>query len=345
MGWLMPAETDHQDRVWMAFPSPGFSLGATEREAAEARHTWSAVANAIAEFEPVTVLVDPTEVEQARRYLSAAVDQVVVPLDDAWMRDMGPTFVHDGDGALAAMNWVFNGWGNPAQHPSPNDRKVATAVAEIAGVPVVDSALINEGGAVHVDGAGTLLSTKSVLLDPGRNPALSLAEVEHEFRDKLGVSHIVWFERGLTADHTGRFGTRGHVDILATMPTAGRVLVHDQRDTGHPDYAISQELRETLGRSTTRDGGAWDVIDLPAPKTIRDEFGYNDWSYVNHLVVNGAVIACKFDDPNDAEAAAILAEAYPGRTVVSVDARPLYDRGGGIHCITQQQPSAKDARP
>lgn len=168
-GYLMPAEWAPQDRVWMAFPCAGYSLGDTEQARDEARSTWAAVAHAVAEFEPVTVVVHPAERAVADRYLSTGVDIIEAPLNDAWMRDIGPTFVHAADGSVAAVDWVFNGWGAQDWARWDLDAKIGRVIAEAAGVPVVDSALVNEGGGIHVDGEGTVLVTDTVQLDPGRD--------------------------------------------------------------------------------------------------------------------------------------------------------------------------------
>jgi agmatine deiminase len=183
-----------------------------------------------------------------------------------------------------------------------------------------------------------VLVSETVQRDPGRNPGITREQVEAELARTLGTSTTIWLPRGLTRD-SDTFGTRGHVDIVATFAAPGVVLLHEQRDPSHPDFAVSRQLREVLDGTTDARGEALRIVDLPAPATLRDDEGFVDYSYVNHVLVNGGVIACSFDDPNDADAVAILREAYPGREVVTVDARPLFARGGGIHCITQQQPA------
>jgi agmatine deiminase len=335
----MPAETAQQERLWMSFPRPNATLGHGE-EAEEARRAWTAVAHAALEFEPVTMLVDPGSRADARRHLSAEVDVLELPLDEYWLRDSGPTFVLGDDGRLGAVDWVFNGWGGNDDWTSwEQEQHVALAVAEAAGAEAVPSLLVNEGGAIHVDGEGTVLLTRTVQLDPKRNPHLDERRVEAELARTIGAVHAVWLPRGLTRDYE-RFGTRGHVDIVATIPSPGRVLLHDQRDPGHPDAAVTAHLRTVFESATDAAGRPFEIVPLPAPATRTDEDGYVDWSYVNHVVVNGGVIACGFGEPAaDAHAAAVLADAYPGRRVVTVDARPVFARGGGLHCITQQQPA------
>lgn len=321
----------------MAFPTFGYALGENTEDAEEAYTTWAAVALAVAEFEPVTMVVDPADLARARDLLGSSVEYVEQPLDDAWMRDIGPSFVFDEHGELGAVDWVFNGWGQQDWASWDRDARVAAAVAERAGVECVNSWLVNEGGGIQVDGRGTVLLTETVQLDPLRNPGATRHQVEAELARTIGASTTIWLPRGLTRD-AQRFGTKGHADMLATFTGNGTVLVHCQRDTAHPDHVICQEIRQVLEQSHKADGSLLSLVDLPAPGVLRDEQGWVDYSYINHLVVNGGVIACAFDDPADARAREILRTAYPGREVVTVDARPLFARGGGIHCITQQQP-------
>jgi len=345
MGWLMPAETDPQERIWMAFPPGGYALGETAEEQHAARRTWAAVANAAVGFEPVTMIVAPDDVEIAARYLSPEVSVRVAPLDDAWMRDIGPTFVINHDGGLpgssaarlGAVDWVFNGWGAQDWASWGKDQFIGEAVARFAGVELIDSPMVNEGGGIQVDGEGTVLVTETVQLDPYRNPGMSKADVEAELARTIGATKVIWLPRGLARD-AQRFGTRGHVDIVAAIPSPGTLLVHRQNNPAHPDFEITGNIIKFLAGTTDAAGREWNIIEIPAPETLTDDEGFVDYSYINHLVVNGGVIACSFDDPMDATARQILADAYPGRRVVSVDARELFVRGGGIHCITQQQP-------
>lgn len=339
MAWRMPSETAPQQRVWMAFPPQGYTLGDNPEDAHQARTAWSRVAHAVADFEPVTMVVDPADVRIARRYLSAQIDIVEAPLDDAWMRDIGPSFVVDEAGRLGAIDWVFNGWGQQEWATWDKDKAVGALVAECSGAEPVSSAMVNEGGGIHVDGLGTVLATETVQLDPFRNPTMDKAAVEAELARTLGAPHVIWLPRGLTRA-AQKFGTRGHVDIVATIPTPGVLLVHTQQDPSHPDYAVTRDILTVLAGTCDVTGSSWEILQVPAPETLRDGEGWVDYSYINHVVVNGAVIACHFDDPRDREAREVLAAAYPGREVVTVDARPIFARGGGIHCITQQQPRA-----
>jgi agmatine deiminase len=331
----MPPEWAPHERTWMAWPSRSYTLGDTPEEA---RATWAAVAAAIVAFEPVTMVVDPEATDDAARHLDPRVDLVFAPLDDAWMRDIGPTFVFDGD-ELCAVDWVFNGWGGQEWASWERDARIARFVAAQVGARVIGSPLVNEGGGIHVDGEGTVLLTDTVQLDPRRNPYADRARVEAEMARTIGATHAVWLPRGLTRDYDD-FGTNGHVDIVAAIPSPGRLLLHAQPDESHPDAAVMREVRAALEQATDAAGRRFEIIDLPAPETLRDAHGFVDWSYVNHYVVNDGVIACGFgEEAADARARDILSSVYPGRRVVTVDARPIFARGGGIHCITQQQPA------
>lgn len=166
MNWLMPPETAAQERIWMAFPPQGASVFEDAESAHAARTAWAAVAHAIIDFEPVSMIVAPADRAVAPKYLSREIDVVEAPLDDAWMRDIGPTFVRGTDGRVAAVDWVFNGWGARDWARWDNDAHIGRFVGQLAGVEIVSSSLVNEGGGIQVDGEGTVLVTETVQLDP-----------------------------------------------------------------------------------------------------------------------------------------------------------------------------------
>ncbi len=336
--WRMPPEWAPHERTWMAFPTGGYTLGDTPEEADAARRTWAAVANAVARFEPVSMAVTPDDVGHATSLLDPAIELHEMPLDDAWMRDMGPTFVVSGDGSrLGAVDWVFNGWGAQSWATWGEDAKVGARVGALTGADVIPSPIVMEGGGFHVDGQGTVLFTETVQRDPGRNPEASRAEIEAEFARRIGVDTFIWLPRGLTRDYD-EFGTRGHVDIVATFPSPGVVLLHDQENADHPDHEVTAQLASILAEARDATGASLEIVRIPATATLFEGGSPVDYSYVNHLVVNGGVIACTFHDEHDDRALDVLRRVYPGREVVGVDARELFARGGGIHCITQQQP-------
>lgn len=335
--WKMPIEGHPQERVWLAWPTSGYTLGDTETEAEEARTTWAAVANAASEYQSVTVVVNPGDEQIASRYLSGQIDQISAPLNDAWMRDIGPSFVIGDDGTLGAVNFVFNGWGGQDWAEWDKDQHIGRIVAEASGAVLINSEMTNEGGGIQVDGTGRVVLTETVQLDPGRNPGWSKEQVEAELTRTIGATGAIWLPRGLTRDHD-TFGTRGHSDILAAFANPDLLLMHRQDAESHPDHEIAKANRAAVESYQSDASDRFEIVDLPAPETLRDSEGWVDYSYINHLVLNDAVLACAFGDPADDRAQGVLRDAYPGREIIGIDARPLFARGGGIHCITQQQP-------
>lgn len=327
---FMPPEWHKHERTWVAFPSAGYTLGDTESEHEAARKTWASVANTATEFEKVSVVVHPKDESLAKKYLSAACEIVPIEINDAWIRDSGPTFVID-EGELAAVDWIFNGWGAQGWAKYDKDALLAGEIAKLTGAKLLASDIVNEGGGIHVSGSGKVLLTETVQLGKGRNPNLTVSQVEKEIHEKLGTTEAIWLKRGLTRDYD-EFGTQGHVDIVACFAPDGRILYHDQKNPNHPDYLVSAEVRDQLIRA------GHELVAIPAPTVLADQHGPVDFSYINHYVLNHAVLLCSFDDPADKEAKALLREVYPGREIVLLDATELFARGGGIHCITQQQP-------
>ncbi|MFF8833706.1 agmatine/peptidylarginine deiminase [Streptomyces sp. NPDC015131] len=331
----MPAEWAPHERTWMAWPGPNPTF-TNDEELREAREAWASVARAVRRFEPVTVVHAPGDQASARELLGPDIDLVERDLDDAWMRDIGPTFVSNGS-ELAAVDWVFNGWGAADWARWEHDAKIARHVADLAGVPVHGSTLVNEGGAIHVDGEGTVLLTDTVQLGPERNPEWTREQVEAEIHARLGTTKAIWLPRGLTGDY-GMYGTRGHVDIVAAFARPGVVVAHTQPDPSHPDHELCKANVELLRRQTDAKGRRLEVVEVPAPTVLQEDGEWVDYSYINHYICNGGVVLCAFDDPRDEIAAGIFRRLFPDRTVTLVDARTIFAGGGGIHCITQQQP-------
>lgn len=329
MTWKMPAEWERHERTWLSFPANEYGTPIEDSYKA-----WSEVANAASEYEPVTVLVDPAQEAISKKYLSSEITTLVCDLDDSWLRDNGATFViNTANGKLGAVDWRFNGWGAQAWSEFQKDDLIAAVMADMVQAELIKSELVNEGGGIHVNGSGLLMVTETVQLGEERNPDWTKAEVEQELRQKLGVDQIIWIRRGLTRDYEA-YGTKGHIDIVACFADEQTVLLHDQMEPSHPDYSVSHEVANRLAEIE-----GVRVVRVPAPKTLKDSHGFVDYSYINHYVLNGAVLLCAFEDENDAEAKAILTEAYPGREIRLIDARAIFSRGGGIHCITQQQPA------
>ncbi|MFD9044234.1 agmatine/peptidylarginine deiminase [Streptomyces bottropensis] len=336
-GFRMPPEWAPHERTWMAWPGPNPTFE-DPADLADSRRAWAAVARAVRRFEPVTVVCGPGQSEEARTLLGDGVDTVERALDDAWMRDIGPTFVTDGR-ELAAVDWTFNGWGAQPWARWGHDAGIAGQVADLAGARTYASKLVNEGGAIHVDGEGTVLLTETVQLGPERNPGWTREEVEAEIHAHLGTRRAIWLPRGLTGDYSpDGFGTLGHVDIVAAFARPGVVVAHSQPDPAHPDHEITREIIRLLRSATDARGRRLEVVEVPAPTVLEADGHWADYSYINHYLCNGGVVLCGFDDPRDERAAEIFRRLFPRRTVTLVDARTVFAGGGGIHCVTQQQP-------
>ncbi len=324
----MPPEWAPHSATWMGYPSAAYDGCGVSTE--EAQQAWANVANAISDHERLFMLCHPTQKTSAKKRLSSAIELVDYSLNDAWLRDTGPTFIIESN-RLVGIDWRFNGWGNNTQLEWQQDAGIARFICEYLDCEARSSTLTNEGGGLHVSGQDQVLLTKTVQLDPGRNPDWSQSDVESEIHALLGTERAIWLERGLYRDYEEN-GTRGHVDIVACFTPNDDVLFHEQTQEQHPDHINCRELRAQLA-----DAGL-NVVPIAAPKVLRDNYNWVDYSYLNHYVCNGAVIVPTFADPNDGPALERLAEVYPDRAIRGIDARVIFAMGGGVHCITQQQP-------
>ncbi len=350
-GFRMPGEFEPHAGTWMLWPErpDNWRLGAKP-----AQKTFAQVASAIAQFEPLTMGVSNRQYLNARSLLPSNVRVVELSYDDSWMRDCGPTFVKNDQGLVRVVDWEFNAWGGLTgglYFPWDNDNKIARKVAEVERVDRYKAPLVLEGGSIHVDGQGTLLTTEECLLNPNRNPELSKTEIEAYLQDYLNIQKIIWLGRGIFNDETN-----GHIDNIACFVRPGVVALAWTDDKQDPQYEISADAYERLRRATDARGRALEVhkIHTPNPIYITEEESQGvdstegtlprnpgdrlAGSYINYYCCNGAVIVPIFSDPHDALALQELQALYPDRTVVPIPAREILLGGGNIHCITQQQP-------
>ncbi len=355
-GFRMPGEFEPHDGCWMAWPErpDNWRLGA-----GPAQEAFAAVAEAIAASEPVTMAASAAQVERCRAALSPAIRVVEIATDDAWLRDTGPTFVVDGRGGRRGVDWVFNAWGGleGGLYPSwERDDRVAARVLELEGAGRYRAPLVLEGGSIHVDGEGTVLTTEECLLNRNRNPGLSKAEIERALLEYLGAEKVIWLGRGVFADETD-----GHVDNLACFARPGVVLLSWSDDGSDPQAAISADALARLEAATDARGRSLEVVCLPSPgplfSTEEEAAGVEPAagsqprrggdrlaaSYVNFYLANSRVVMPLLDERRDEEAAAILRECFPGREVVGVSAREILLGGGNVHCTTQQVPAVVTA--
>jgi agmatine deiminase len=322
----MPAEWAPHERTLMAWPTR-LDLWGDQLEAA--RDDYAATANAIAAFEPVTmVCASAAEAAQARAALTAAVAVVELPIDDSWLRDCGPIFVGDDAGRRAGVHFGFNSWGGKWA-PWDRDAAVGALLVDLVGDRCYRAPFVLEGGAIAVDGEGTLVTTEECLLNPNRNPAMSREDIEAGLRDHLGVETIVWLGQGLVEDRD----TDGHVDMIAAFTRPGEVLLQSLAP-GAPSHERMADNRSRLVAA------GLDVVDFPILASVEVAGEPVAVSQLNLYVCNDGVVVPLAGVDTDTEALERIAAAYPDREVVGVPGRVIAFGGGGPHCITQQVPAA-----
>ncbi|MBN9590453.1 MAG: hypothetical protein BGN85_02385 [Alphaproteobacteria bacterium 64-11] len=320
--FLMPAEWEPHVRTWMCWPC----RAGVWPDMAAAKRAYADVARAVAAFEPVMMAANPADADEAAAI--AGVEIFPEELDDSWARDIGPTFVKGHKGDRAAIGWRFNAWGGKYA-PFDQDAQFAARLAARAGVPLHPASIVCEGGAIHSDGRGMLLTTEQCLLNPNRNPGLTREAAADVLRYAVGAEHVVWLGSGFSDDETD-----GHIDNIACFAAPGKVILGIPDSAGHPDH---QPVR--VARARLKAAGL-EVIELLQPRNIRRDGRDRllQTSYVNFYLCNGGLVMPSFDDPHDGRARDTLAECFPGRDIAVVSALAIVAGGGGIHCITQQEP-------
>ena len=330
LGYTMPAEWSSHARCWMAWPK---RLELWREHLEGARQDYVRVAQAVAAHEPVTMIADPADAADASRRCGPSIKVVAMPIDDSWLRDSAPTFVVDQGGGLAAAAFTFNAWGNK-YHPHDQDATLGERIAGLLSAPVYHSELVVEGGGFLSDGEGTLITAETCVLNPNRNPGWSKAEAETELRSMLGVNKVIWLPGDVTETETD-----GHVDGYLAFVKPATVLCEVVADSADPRFAIMAENRRVLEAETDARGRRFNLLPIAeAPRSAVPQD--NCRSYVNFYLANGAVVAPAYGIPEDEAVAQTLRLAYPGRTIVLVALGDLFRGGGGIHCITQQEPAA-----
>ncbi len=330
-GFTMPGEWNRHTRCWMAWPCRPETWPDGAFDAAAAAYT--DVARTISRFEPVTMVCDPADVADASLACGPGVEILPLPISDSWIRDTGPSFVTDGKGRLAGIHWRFNAWGG--NYPEcAKDQEVGRLMLEHLGLRRFAAPLVMEGGSFHVDGEGTLLTTEQCLLNPNRNPNLGKSEIEELLREHLGISTVIWLGEGYQDDETD-----GHIDEIALFVKPGVVMAITTDDPGDANFKAFQDNLDRLKRARDAQGRELEVIPVRQPAR-RDENGVRlTLSYTNLYIANGGIVMPAFEDPADDEAFRVVRRAFPDREVVQIPALDIVRGGGGIHCITQQQPA------
>ena len=333
-GFHMPGEFEPHKGTIMIWPErPGsWTYGARD-----ARKAFAQIAEAIAEGEEVYMLAGPSAMESAKAAFSGKSEKIhILPIetDDAWARDVGPTFVKNARKEVRGINWRFNAWGG-----------------EVDGLDAGDFVL--EGGSIHSDGEGTLLVTEACLLSPGRNPRLTKEEIEKKLCEYLGAKKVIWLKNGIWQDETNE-----HVDNVCAFVKPGEVVLAWTDDKEDPQYALSMEDYQILENETDAKGRKFVIHKLPIPEKpvciqeedlkglafepgedIREAGERLAASYVNFYIANEAVLVPQFQDKHDKLACDILGKLFPERKICPIDAQAIIIGGGNIHCITQQIPS------
>ncbi len=349
-GYRMPAEYEPQEKVWMIWPERPDNW---RSNAIPAQKAYSDVAKAISLFEPVVIIASKEQLANCKKDMPADIEIIEMESDDAWARDVGPSFLIDDKGGLRACDWTFNAWGGKVDglySPWDKDDAIASSICDLENIDYYRTDnFVLEGGSFHVDGEGTVLTTKMCLLSAGRNPHMTNDMIEKKLCDYLNCTKVIWIDDGIDPNETN-----GHIDDVACFVAPGEVACIYTNDVNHPFYEASQKAYETLTKATDAMGRTLKVHKVCCTKNkicLNDfDIENNDCSinrnegdlciasYLNFLIVNNGVIVPQYDDDNDTQALKEIEMIFPNRKVVGVKTREIVYGGGNIHCITQQQP-------
>ncbi len=352
-GFRMPGEFEPQDHVFMIWPERPDNW---RNGAKPAQKAFTDVAIAIAKHCSVTILANNSQYANCRARVPDHIRVAEISSDDAWVRDCGPTFVINDKGDIRGIDWTFNAWGGLVDglyFPWANDDAMAQKICELQGIDSYRTeGFVLEGGSIHVDGEGTLITTEMCLLSEGRNPHMTKEEIEEVLREYLNLEKIIWIRDGIDPNETN-----GHIDDVACFVRPGEVACIWTEDPENPFYAEAQAAYKTLSEATDAKGrklkvhklclsekpcllaGA-DTIDIVEGTLPREEGEVSIASYMNFLITNNAIILPQYGDKNDALAVRQIRDMFPGYTIEPVRTEEVAFGGGNIHCITQQQPRA-----
>ena len=335
-GFSMPAEWHPHERCWMAWPSHQHTW--SKIGLAKARLAYGLVANAIAQYEPVTIVVNAEDKSEAQKLCGANISFLTLPINDSWTRDTGCTFLLNKEKGLAGVDWMHNAWGGNYEDYKL-DQRIASVLIDETKAQYFHAPLVMEGGSFHVDGEGTVLTTRECLLNVNRNPQLSENEIEENLREYLGCEQIIWLNKGLIGDETD-----GHVDEIATFIAPGKVLCLITEDQNDPNYALLQENLVILRNARDAQGRALQVFTVEQPPATEMHGERLTLSYINFYLANGGIVMPAFGyEAYDKPAYQLFTQMFPGYEISQIDALDVFAGGGGIHCITQQQPKSSAA--
>ena len=334
LGYRMPAEWEPHAATWLAWPHnvetwPG-TFGPIPA-------VWAELVRTIAPFEPVRILAGGEELMREARATVGHLANVTlydIPTNDAWIRDYGPTFLAGPpDAPPAVVDWGYNAWGGKYP-PFDLDNLAAERIAESTGRRRFSPGIVFEGGAIDVNGRGTVLAARPCLLHENRNPQLSAKALERYLADYLGAEHVLWLEAGMAGDDTD-----GHVDQLARFVGPSTVVAAREEDPADENHAVLEANYERLTRMTDQDGRPLEVVPLPMPRPVYHADTRLPASYANFSIANRLVVVPQFSDPADGRACEILSRLFPKRRVCGLPAADLAWGLGTYHCVTQQEPA------
>jgi len=335
--FYMPAEWYQHECCWMQWPTEFFPINATSSwshfDLDKGRLAWANVANAISRFEKLKMIVHPSDSKSALNLLDKNVEILQTPIDDAWCRDTGAIFLLNEKNQLGGVDSDFNCWGYKENFEQ--DDKVAKFMINEANAKYFKNDMVLEGGSIHVNGQGTLITTEQCLLHENRNPHLSKDDIENNLKKFFGVTKIIWLKHGTDE------GTNGHIDNVACFSGTGTILAMTCSDKEDTYYDLLSENLEILKTSVDQDNNPLKIVELEMSKKRLIPDDDEPSSYINFYIANDAVIFPIFgDDVADQNAMKIIKSQFPNRQIVCLDGHDILMGGGNIHCITQQQPKA-----
>lgn len=337
--YTMPEELAPHEGTWLQWPHQ-YQYGVDYRNDLDA--TWIAMTKSLIQGEKVFIIAyDTVEKNRIKALLQqsgvslSSIEFKIYKTDDVWVRDNGPIYVKDKNNKLVIQDWGFNGWGEKADFLNCNTIPSQIAADQKMTVLDLNAVMINEGGAVEIDGNGTLMATKSSILNSNRNPSMTQQQAEAIFKKYLGTTHFIWLD-----GKAGREITDMHIDGFARFGNTNTIVTMNEDDLLY--WEVPQKDINTLYNSKDKNGKGYTFLKLPLSKnnvvtTYGKKLGYKG-SYVNFYIGNTVVLVPNYNDPNDAVANQLIQSLYPSRKVIGIDVRNLYANGGMIHCVTQQMP-------
>ena len=330
LGFFMPGEWQSHQQTWMMWPT---GLDPERYPNIDTmRAAYAETANLISEFEPVTIIANGNDINSLSSMITNNVSTMVKQIDDSWCRDSGPTFISNNE-KIAGVDWTFNNYGEATGPDYINDAKIAGKILKHLDILHFKAPIVLEGGAIHSDGMGTLMLTEDVIFDPSRNPGLDKKEAEYILEKYLGVENFIWLIAALEYDDTG-----GHIDNLACFTPNKQILALTESNQQDSNFDRLQENMDRLKHAKNINGDNYEIISIQQPsyrKFLNERMAL---SYINFYIANDAIVLPVFNDPMDKNAIDTISKVFHDRKIVTLEGSRIVEGGGGVHCITQQQP-------